>query len=114
MRRYDDPVDVRRGRVAGAGDGSLLVEGPEQFLWRGRLWRVSAVVAHWGETGAWWEADGVHAALGADAPNGGPGGGGTEDRPDRSVDLSAERELWRVEADRGRSPAPVDGRPGRG
>src|SRR4051812_38541367 len=45
MRRYDDPVDVRRGQVAaGAGDTAVLVEGPEQFLWRGRLWRVSAVV----------------------------------------------------------------------
>src|SRR4051794_41367954 len=63
MRRYDDPVDVRRGRVRGAGGA---VEGPEQFLWKGRLWKVSAVVAQWVETGAWWHSSGVHAVLGAD------------------------------------------------
>jgi len=64
MRQYDDPVEVRRGET----------EGPEQFLWRGRLWKVRAVVAHWVETGPWWQG--------------------------RS-DLVAERELWRVEAGRG-------------
>ncbi|MEO5708273.1 MAG: DUF6504 family protein [Nocardioidaceae bacterium] len=103
MRRYDDPVDVRRGRVAGAGDGSLLVEGPEQFLWRGRLWKVSAVVAHWVETGAWWQSAGADAVRGTDpgndletGPETGPG----------HVDLSAEREVWRVEAGRGLSTVP--------
>ncbi len=91
MRRYDDPVDVRRGQVAGAGGrGTVeLVEGPEQFLWRGRLWKVSAVVAHWVETGAWWQSSGVHAVLGEDR------------EADHRVDLSAEREVWRVEAGRG-------------
>ena len=59
MRRYDDPVDVRRGMV----DGS---EGPEQFLWRGRLWKVHAVVAHWVETGAWWDSAGARAVLGTE------------------------------------------------
>jgi hypothetical protein len=92
MRRYDDLVDVRRGRVAGAGDGSLLVEGPEQFLWHGRLWKVSAVVAHWVETGAWWQSAGADATRGTETPDG-----------PVSVDLSAEREVWRVEADRGMS-----------
>ncbi len=47
MRRYDDPVEVRKGVCEG-------VEGPEQFLWRGRLWKVRAVLAHWVETGPWW------------------------------------------------------------
>jgi hypothetical protein len=37
MRQYDDPVEVRRGEA----------EDPDQFLWRGRLWKVRAVVAHW-------------------------------------------------------------------
>src|SRR4029077_7165324 len=36
MRRYDDPVETRMGQVSG-------VEAPEQFLWRGRLWKVRAV-----------------------------------------------------------------------
>ena len=48
MRRYDDPVETRMGLVSG-------VEGPEQFLWRGRLWKVRAVIAHWVETGPWGE-----------------------------------------------------------
>ena len=88
--------------MAGAGDGSLLVEGPEQFLWRGRLWKVSAVVAHWVETGAWWQSAGADAVRGADP-----------DRPtvpataDAADDLSAEREVWRVEAGRGLSSVPV-------
>jgi hypothetical protein len=68
MRQYDDPVEVRRGEA----------EDPDQFLWRGRLWKVRAVVAHWVETGPWWQGD-----SGAVA------------------DLVAERELWRVEAGRG-------------
>jgi hypothetical protein len=89
MRRYDDPVDVRRGRVRGAGGA---VEGPEQFLWKGRLWKVSVVVAQWVETGAWWQSSGVHAVLGAD-----------EIDAAARTDLSAEREVWRVEAARGRA-----------
>ena len=88
MRRYDDAVEVRRGRLPGAD-----LEGPEQFLWRGRLWKVRAVVAHSVETGAWWSR--------------------SEGRPDGRADASAaervsvgellaEREVWRVEAGRGR------------
>jgi hypothetical protein len=111
MRRYDDPVDVRRGQVAGAGGGtSVLVEGPAQFLWRGRLWRVTAVVAHWVETGAWWQSSGVHAVLGADEQEAGSPGSPV------GADLAAEREVWRVEADRGMASVRDDGegRPGRG
>ena len=113
MRRYDDPVDVRRGQVAGAGAGggtSVLVEGPAQFLWRGRLWRVTAVVAHWVETGAWWQSSGVHAVLGADEQE-----VGSPSSP-VGADLAAEREVWRVEADRGMASVRDDGegRPGRG
>ncbi|MEJ7834172.1 MAG: DUF6504 family protein [Nocardioides sp.] len=74
MRRYDDPVEVRKGLIQGS-------EGPEQFLWRGRLWKVRAVLAHWVETGPWWGFE-----TGAGAP---------------SLDPLNERELWRVEAGRG-------------
>ena len=85
MRQYDDPVEVRRGEA----------EDPDQFLWRGRLWKVRAVVAHWVETGPWWQG-----ATGAGA---GADGGGA------AIDLVAERELWRVEAGRGLQPADAEG-----
>jgi hypothetical protein len=51
------------------------------------------VLAHWVETGPWWQSSGVHAVLGAD----------TDSRSGLSVraDLLAEREVWRVEAGRG-------------
>ena len=74
MRQYDDPVEVRRGDA----------EDPDQFLWRGRLWKVRAVVAHWVETGPWWQGSGTTSGAGGAAG-----------------DLVAERELWRVEAGRG-------------
>ena len=81
MRQYDDPVEVRRGQT----------EGPDQFLWRGRLWKVRAVLAHWVETGPWWQS------AGADHQETGP-----------VADLVAERELWRVEAGRGRDLEGLD------
>jgi hypothetical protein len=98
MRRYDDPVEVRKGMVAGA-EGE--VEGPEQFLWHGRLWKVCGVVAHWVETGPWWHSREVAPVLGAEP--GGPEPGGVEEpaRPASVHDLLAEREMWRVEAARG-------------
>ena len=96
MRRYDDPVEVRRG----PGDGpDAMTEGPAQFLWRGRLWKVRAVLAHWVETGPWWQSAGVRAVIGTDDSTGPARPGGT--------DLLAERELWRVEA--GRGPADAGG-----
>src|SRR3954447_1845128 len=100
MRRYDDLVDVRKGRVPGTGGGA--VEGPEQFVWRGRLWKVHAVVAQRVETGPWWQSRGAHAVLGDDDPSdlthlagptrGAAGGVAV------GVELAAEREVWRVEA----------------
>ena len=82
MRRYDDPVEVRKGAD----------EDPEQFLWRGRLWQVREVVAHWVETGAWWSR------RTADHGEGQAGGGA-------DTDLLREREVWRVAAARGRVAA---------
>lgn len=85
MRRYDDPVDVRRGQVGEQ-------EAPEQFLWRGRLWKVRAVLGHWVETGAWWASADVRAVVGSDEA-------GRVPAARRSgADLLAEREFWRVEA----------------
>lgn len=86
MRRYDDPVEVRKGPE----------EDPEQFLWRGRLWQVREVVAHWVETGAWWSRQ----AAGDAAPAG--------------ADLLREQEVWRVTAARGRVAALAAVAAGRG
>ena len=102
MRRYADPVEVRQGYVDGEG-AEAGVEGPEQFLWRGRLWKVRAVVAHWVETGPWWQSTGVRTVIGSDEV-------AAEDGPTRRPslgDLLTERELWRVEAGRGR-PRPEE------
>jgi Family of unknown function (DUF6504) len=105
MRRYDDPVEVRKG----VADGW---EGPEQFLWRGKLWKVRSVLAHWIETGSWWQSGEARAVIGTDDTGEIGDTGDTGDtapspvvpgepvsRPgDRSGDLLEEREFWRVEA----------------
>ena len=93
-RRYADPIDVRR---AGGGVGAShpdpdqppdppfdRADHPAQFMWRGRLYVVRAVVAHWIESSSWW--GGSRRALeGAIPPH--------------------EHEVWRVEAQSGRSSA---------
>ncbi|NIK60478.1 DUF6504 family protein [Kribbella shirazensis] len=48
MWEFDDAVEVHSVSVDG-------VQTPDQFLWRGRLWRVRSVKSHWTETAAWWE-----------------------------------------------------------
>ncbi len=107
MRRYDDPVDVRKGRVAGPGGATL--EAPEQFLWRGRLWKVCAVVAHWVETGPWWQSSGVQTVLGAEDDGAGAGAGSAAAPGVALADPVEEREFWRVEAARGRVAAQAAG-----
>lgn len=100
MRSYGDVVDVRCSLVAGQ-------EAPGQFLWRGSLWKVREVIAHWIETGAWWEQAGVAALFGTDTEGAGPAGAGASGHGGAPTalagpDLLAEREYWRVEASRGR------------
>ena len=111
MRRYADPVEVRQGPLDDARDldGQRLgaqgaTEGPQQFLWRGRLWKVRAVLAHWVETSPWWQSTGARAVIGSEKA--------LAETRERSVpigDLLTERELWRVEAGRGRPM--TDGEP---
>jgi hypothetical protein len=76
MHTYDELVEVRRGMLPGSRG---QVEGPAQFLWRGRLWKVSDVVARRVETGPAWHREEspasrrgrevwrVHAAPGRDS-----------------------------------------------
>ena len=97
-RRYGDPVrdviDVRRAGSGSSdgfgpeGSGGSGAQQPDQFLWRGRLYVVRGVLAHWVEVGAWWRAR---------LPDGLPA----------QIDASGH-EVWRVEAGAGRaSPAGV-------
>ena len=61
-RHYDAPTEVERRD-----------DEPAVFVWRGRRHVVREVLAHWWQTGAWWE------------------------RLDAGLD-DDEREIWRVEA----------------
>ena len=93
MRRYDEPIHVRRGE-----DGAE----PEQFVWRGRLWQVRDIVTRWLETGAWWDSPLVRSARGDDI-------GATplaDTLPAEETDLLAEHEVWRVLAVAGASGSP--------
>lgn len=85
-RRVEEDVEVR---AAGSGAVGVGADdeggGPGQFLWRGRLYRVTEVVDHWQERRAWWR-------------------GPQEDLATER--LSAGREVWRVEARAGRSGEP--------
>ncbi len=94
MRQYDDAVEVR---WSGPEEDSRSA-GPEpaQFLWRGRLWKVRAVLARWVETPPWWPTD-------SDATTGRSAGESTQTPAQHSPPTSADgllndREYWRVEA----------------
>lgn len=82
MRSYDDAIDVQPGRVG-------QHEGPAQFLWRNRLWKICDIQSTWLETTPWWNGVDVRAARGETSAEG-------------SGDLLVETELWRVVAAQGR------------
>jgi hypothetical protein len=73
-RTYAEPITVRSVPESLQGD-------PLQFLWRGRLYVVRAVMGHWIESSSWW--GGSRRALEGAIP-------------------SHEHEVWRVEAQAGR------------
>ena len=74
-------------------------EAPEQFLLRGRLYVVRAVLARWREPGGWrWSGPGRFAAV----PGPDPAPTGVAVINSIPVEL-ADRELWRVEAAAGMS-----------
>ena len=121
MRTYGEVIDVRTAGPAGSsrGDGHgspgfAATDGsgaPAQFLWRGRLYLVRDVLAHWVEIGAWWSLPrrtGGTTRRADTGPAGAPASAYADDpaAPARSVaaDVGAvEREVWRVEAAAGRS-----------
>jgi hypothetical protein len=97
MRRYDEVLQVQRGQVDG-------IEAPTHFLWRDRLWRVTAVAAQWVETGSWWDHRQLQALLGVEQPGVGEGSEVRTDAGDgvSLAEVVGERRVWRVEATRGR------------
>jgi hypothetical protein len=74
----DTTVDVRE---------SVDAAGPEAFIWRGRLYVVRRVLAHWRERRSWWR----------DALDPLPG------QPTGIDVASREQHVWRVEASRGQA-----------
>jgi len=90
VRRYDDAVEVRKGLVDG-------LEAPAYFVWRERVWRVTAVAAQWVETGSWWEHRQLHALLGFASGD----DAAKEAAPASLAAVVGERDVWRVEATRG-------------
>ena len=78
VRLVEEAIEVRVGDPRPVG-GAV----PEQFLWRGRLYRVTEVVDHWQERHAWWRSSEGSLAQ-----------------------VPLAREVWRVSAQRGRAGAP--------
>lgn len=62
MKRRHDPIAVRMG------------QGPMQFVWHGRLYRVTEIQGQWSRSAQWWMT------------------------PELIGDLLDEQEVWRVEA----------------
>ena len=78
MRRYADPVEVTTTTT-----DDEEASAPAAFLWRGRLYLVRGVLAHWVEVDAWWRSrlpDGLPARIDEHG-----------------------RQVWRVEARAGQS-----------
>jgi Family of unknown function (DUF6504) len=110
VRRYDEPIDVQ-ARPGGPDEP----ERPTAFVWRGRLYVVRGVLAHWYERRAWWRDTASLTLLGLRADGEGTAGasgvagaataqGTVAARAATSVLADAgERQVWRVEAAAGRS-----------
>jgi hypothetical protein len=82
-RAYADPIDVRRAQpVEERWTDAPPAGSPVQFLWRGRLYVVREVIAHWIESSPWW--------------------GGSRRSLEGAIPAH-EHEVWRVEAQPGRS-----------
>lgn len=91
MRLYEETIEVRTAQDAAAG--------PQQFLWRGRLWLVRDILGRWVEAGAWWNSARSRSARGED-----PALIAVAEEPE--ADLLVEDEVWRVLAGAGRSSEP--------
>ncbi|MFP5345825.1 MAG: DUF6504 family protein [Actinomycetes bacterium] len=73
---------------------------PQAFLWRGRLYVVRDILAHWYERRAWWSEVLALAVHGQSGPHDGLV---AEESQSEEMPPSADREVFRVEASAGRS-----------
>jgi hypothetical protein len=94
MWEFDDAVEVRSGVMNG-------VETPEQFLWRGRLWRVCSVQAYWTETAAWWERGTIGHAAATHAGPGLPAAAGSTAAELAAVSVASSAAVGVLDADWG-------------
>ena len=107
MRSYGEVIDVRTVRTALSGDRASTPGAPEQFLWRGRIYLVRDVLAHWVELGAWWVAPGRSRRADGSTGTSRATDDGAEMPRSVAADVGAvEREVWRVEAAPVRSATP--------
>jgi hypothetical protein len=109
VRRYDEPIDVQA-----RPEGPDEPERPTAFVWRGRLYVVRGVLAHWYERRAWWRDTASLTLLGLRADAGTAGAPGVAGAATAQGTVAAraatsvlpdagERQVWRVEAAAGRS-----------
>jgi Domain of unknown function (DUF6504) len=121
VRRYEEPIEVRaragelspcgasgdrQDAVARAGEDGEQV--PTAFLWRGRLYVVRDVLAHWSQRRPWWR-EALDPREDADL-SGEPGhltdpatgGSGASVVGSLRTAAELEQDVWRVEASPGR------------
>jgi hypothetical protein len=102
VRRYGEEVLVKPAPPAGDDE-----DRPASFLWRGRLYVVRDVLGHWRENTSWWSSPAARAVHGESSSHPGDEPAGAADpgtsRSSSRTALCTEREVWRVEASRGRA-----------
>jgi Domain of unknown function (DUF6504) len=98
VRRYGEDIEVRPGLVAGE-------EGPAQFLWRGRVWVVRALLSSWVTSTPWWRGAEAARVLGSEALVSEVPGSDvatvTRTHSSAQAESTEELQVWRVEAGRG-------------
>ena len=102
VRSYGEEVMVKPVPPTGDDD-----DRPASFLWRGRLYVVRDVLGHWRENTSWWSSPAARAVHGESSSHPGDDPAGAADpgtsRSSSRTALCTEREVWRVEASRGRA-----------
>ena len=102
VRRYGEEVLVKPAQPVGDDE-----DQPASFLWRGRLYVVRDVLGHWRENTSWWASPAARAVHGEGSSHPGDEPAGAADpgtsRSSSRTALCTEREVWRVEAGRGKA-----------